>query len=429
MADLPEELARVCGPEGVRLGGAADAVSGVVPALVATPHSVDEVSAVLRAADGAGAAVCAVGAGTALGVGTPPRALDLVVSTAALDRVLDHSPGDLRVQVQAGVRLGALQRHLAGDRQRLAVDPADDGTLGGIVATNAAGALRHRYGSPRDLLLGVTLVLADGTVARAGGKVVKNVAGYDLCKLVTGSYGTLAVLVEATFRLHHVPSATRWLRHDVAGADQLRAIVAGYAAQRVEPSALELDVDLDSAGGAVYGLLEGSPSGVEARAARVLDALGGTDCDGPPNHATTAGTAGSAGQGTAGDGAAGAEGTARQGLVCTVAVRPAGVAGLVERWEDSSALRGLGATATGRAGVGVLGVNLPGATADDAGAALAQLRELAGLYDGTAVVQCAPAGSALDVWGPVRGLELMRRVKEQFDPRGTLAPGRYVGGI
>jgi len=174
-----------------------DAIDGVRPRFVVEPGSVEEVSALLRLSHRAGLAVAPRGGGTTLGWGATPRRLDLILSTARLNRVLEHAAGDLVVRAEAGVMLEALQAAAGAAGQRLALDPPDVGaTLGGIVAANPSGPLRLRYGTVRDLLIGVTVVLADGTVAKAGGKVVKNVAGYDLCKLFTGSLGTLGVVVE-----------------------------------------------------------------------------------------------------------------------------------------------------------------------------------------------------------------------------------------
>ena len=192
----------------------------------------------LRAAAEHDLTVVPRGSGSKLGWGAPPRRCDLVVDTLRLDQVLEHAAGDLVARVQAGVSLHRLGEVLGGAGQELALDPApglgaparaaldgavpggaavdgpDDGahpaggTVGGTLATAAAGPRRLRYGTPRDLVIGVTVVRADGTVAHSGGKVVKNVAGYDLGKLFTGSFGTLGLIVEAAFRLHPRPAAT-----------------------------------------------------------------------------------------------------------------------------------------------------------------------------------------------------------------------------
>src|SRR5450432_1644065 len=224
---VPGPLAAACGQ--VRAAGPGDEVAGVRPSWVASPASVAEISAVLRAADGLNLAVVPRGTGTKLAWGLPPRRCDLVVDMLRLNRVLEHEAGDLVVRVQAGVQISELARVLGAAGQQLSLDlpsggngradgghgagrrgadgPGGQGTVGGVLATGLAGPRRLRYGTPRDLAIGITVVRADGTVARAGGKVVKNVAGYDLGKLLAGSAGTLALITEATFRLHPLPAA------------------------------------------------------------------------------------------------------------------------------------------------------------------------------------------------------------------------------
>src|SRR5918994_2649302 len=133
------------------------------------------------------------------------------LTTDGLDRILEHDPGDLTCTVEAGVRLSDLRASRALSGQRLSLDPPGDPTVGAVLARNLSGPLRHRFGAPRDLVLGVTLVLADGTIANAGGKVVKNVAGYDLARLVCGSEGRLALIARASFRLHPLPKAAQTL--------------------------------------------------------------------------------------------------------------------------------------------------------------------------------------------------------------------------
>src|SRR5918992_1322390 len=192
----------------VRPGGAADAVDGVVPSWVAAPASVADAAEVMRIAAEQGLSVIPRGAGTRLRWGHPPASCDLLIDTGGLDRVIEHAAGDLVVKVEAGLTMDRLAEVLAGQGQRLAIDaPIAGSTVGGTLATGAWGPLRLRYGTARDLLIGVTIVRADGGLAKAGGTVVKNVAGYDLGKLFTGSYGTLGLIVEAAFRLHPLPAA------------------------------------------------------------------------------------------------------------------------------------------------------------------------------------------------------------------------------
>ena len=163
----------------------------------------------MRAAAGHELAVVPRGGGSRLGWGTPPSRCDLVIDMSRMAEVLEHAAGDLVARVQAGARMGDVAAVLAQAGQEIALDVPGDATVGGVVASGLAGPRRLRYGTPRDLLIGITIVRADGTVAKSGGKVVKNVAGYDLGKLFAGSAGTLGLITEATFRLHPLPAARR----------------------------------------------------------------------------------------------------------------------------------------------------------------------------------------------------------------------------
>jgi glycolate oxidase FAD binding subunit len=183
--------------------------------------SVEEASALIADA-------CAAGRRLAIG-------RDL--TTEGLDRILEHEPGDLTCVVEAGVRLSALAGALAEHGQRLALDPPGDPTLGAVVANNLSGPLRHRFGAPRDLVLGITLVLADGTIASSGGKVVKNVAGYDLGKLVCGSRGSLALIARMSLRLHPVPEASRTLVVETADP---ASVVVSLVLSPLQPSAVDV---------------------------------------------------------------------------------------------------------------------------------------------------------------------------------------------
>ncbi|HZD69103.1 MAG TPA: FAD-binding oxidoreductase, partial [Actinomycetes bacterium] len=212
---------------GSRPAGAADAVDGVQPEMVVTPATVEEARDALREATARGRRVVCRGGGSKLGWGSPPAGAEVVLDTTALDRVLEHAEGDLIVRAEAGVRLDALQEALSKARQFLALDPPEPGaTVGGIVASGASGPRRLRYGTARDLLIGITVVLSDGTTAHGGGKVVKNVAGYDLGKLFTGSFGTLGLIAEVTFRLHPSPDALAGVALEVTDP-----AVAGAATQ------------------------------------------------------------------------------------------------------------------------------------------------------------------------------------------------------
>jgi glycolate oxidase FAD binding subunit len=193
------------------------------------------------------------------------------LTTGGLDRILEHDPGDLTCTVEAGVRLSELRAALAEAGQRLSLDPPGDPTIGALLARNVSGPLRHRFGAPRDLVLGATLVLADGTIASAGGKVVKNVAGYDLARLVCGSQGRLALIARASFRLHPLPATVRTL---VVETGDTAGVAAALLASQLQPSALDVLHP-----GRVAVLFEGSERAVAAQLERALALVGGAEAD------------------------------------------------------------------------------------------------------------------------------------------------------
>ncbi|HEY9860535.1 MAG TPA: FAD-binding oxidoreductase, partial [Candidatus Obscuribacterales bacterium] len=214
MKALVEELTSIVGAENIRSYGElsepwqqaiAQAVTpGTQISGVAYPGTSAELAEVVRRADEHRWGILPCGNGSKLGWGGLGSKINLLVSTQRLNRLIEHAVGDLTVTAEAGMRFADLQTCLAKAGQFLAIDPAypETATLGGIVATSDAGSLRQRYGGVRDMLLGLSLVRADGAIAKAGGRVVKNVAGYDLMKLMTGSYGTLGILSQVTFRLY-----------------------------------------------------------------------------------------------------------------------------------------------------------------------------------------------------------------------------------
>src|SRR6266704_2424232 len=259
-------------------GTAADAVAGVVPSFVASPASTAEVAALLRAAASAGGGLAVVprGAGTGLAWGAPPSRCDLVVDLRSMDHVVEHEAGDLVARVQAGATIGQLAGAFGSAGQQLALDVPAEATVGGVVATGTAGPRRFRYGAPRDLLIGITVVRADGVVAQAGGKVVKNVAGYDLGKLFAGSQGTLGVITEAAFRLHPLPAAVAWVTAEFGPAERAGAVtaVAAAAGSPLVPSAVELDWPGGSQRPLRVGvLLEGTGPGVAERSKQMSELL------------------------------------------------------------------------------------------------------------------------------------------------------------
>ena len=225
----------------MRPGTAADRVDGEVPPNVAEPDSPQAFAAVLQHAAAGRLPTVIRGGGTKLSWGRPPETVDLVVSTSRLAGLIAHRHGDLTATVQAGMMLRDLNAALSAERQWLPIDSAFDGaTIGGIVATNDAGPSRHRHGTPRDLVIGITLALTDGRLVKAGGTVVKNVAGYDLGKLVSGSHGTLAGIVDVTFKLVPVPLSSATLVAWYTDADALARDVAALDASQIEPAAFDV---------------------------------------------------------------------------------------------------------------------------------------------------------------------------------------------
>jgi glycolate oxidase FAD binding subunit len=351
--------------------------------------------------------------------GRPPERVDLVVDLSRMSAVLDHAAGDLIVDVQAGALLADVQQTVGSAGQRLALDePVPGSSIGGVLATNSSGPRRVAVGTARDLLIGCTLVRADGVVAKAGGRVVKNVAGYDLGKLVIGSYGTLAVITEAVFRLHPVPPARRFVTVPFGTAADAARLVQSVVHAQVVPAAVEVEWRVDGAG-TVGVLLAGTPAGVDSRTATTLQLLG-------------AGAA-AAEEPPAGWGVLPWRDDAdlpEIGLKLTCAL--SGLAPVLDAARSAAADAGLAITLRGSGGAGVLYGALPAdAPVDAVAAVVARARAACTEHGGALVVVEAPAAvqAAVDSWGPVPAIDLMRRVKDQFDPERRLAPGRFVGGI
>ncbi len=210
--------------------------------LSVVPRTAAEVAAALKHASDARQSMVIRGGGTKSDWARPAGRVDAVLDMRGLARVLDHQHGDMTATIEAGATLREVNRVLAQHGQWLPLDPphADEATIGGILATNDSGPLRHRYGTPRDLVIGIQLATTDGVLSHAGGRVVKNVAGYDLGKLITGSFGSLAAIVSATFKLSPLPAASKTLRLDVPDAAALARVVRTVMASQLEPMAFEL---------------------------------------------------------------------------------------------------------------------------------------------------------------------------------------------
>jgi glycolate oxidase FAD binding subunit len=391
------------------------AIDGVAPRCRLTPDSADELAAALKAAADAGQAVAAVGGGTQLDLGMPPSRLDVVIETTRLDRVVEYEPADLTVTVEAGMRFGELQRRLGEQGQFLALDPPalPEATIGGLIATNASGPLRFAHGTARDLVIGTRVANPDGTLTRAGGRVVKNVAGYDLNKLYIGSLGTLAIIVELSFKLAPIPPASDTLVGDFDVPDAAAEVVRAVIHAPLSPLAIEL-----VGSRRVVFRLGGYPRAVE-RQVRDLSKLiadhGGRVAD------TSA---------EVWDELVRARVAARQRAVVVKATAPISLASRLVAILESR-LRELEPLVWAHAGSGVAYAAC--SAPRDAGALASARDDVQALgTNASLVVERCPTAlkGAIDVWGdPGPSLSLMRAIKARLDPNNTLNPGRYVGRI
>jgi glycolate oxidase FAD binding subunit len=414
------DLRGVVGEGYVREAAPEDAVEGVAPSFVVEPGTIEELGELMKLASWEGLKVAPRGGGTKMWLGNPPTELDLVVSIARMNEVIEHVPGDQVVRVQAGIKLEDLQERLAASNQMLAVDPSEEGaTIGGIVAANAYGPRRLRYATVRDLIIGITVVLSDGTVAKAGGKVVKNVAGYDLSKLFTGSLGTLGIIADATFRLHPIPETSGTVTMEVESSQVAGEAVQSILHSQILSSALELRWDGGS--GTLAVLIENLEPAVAAqvetassllrsyREPRVLDSVEGNELIDSMRHLLD-----------------------DDEVNLKIGFMPAGLPDVITAVLAAAERRGATARITGHAGNGVTFVGVSGGGQDAHAGLIEELREVLVARGGSVVVQRGPAAlkKRVDAWGPLGDrLVLTRRVKEKFDPGAVLNPGRFVGGI
>ena len=435
---LPDKLRSIVGAAHVLTGVDCSpyAVEGRAPEAVVFPATKEEVAAALLAAGEAGLPVTPWGGGTKMGIGSPPNRSGLVLGLKRLDRILEHEPGDLTVTVEAGLPFGMLQAELAKRGQWLSLDggATERATVGGVLASAASGPRRHLYGTARDLVIGLTVVMADGSVVRGGGKVVKNVAGYDLPKLYVGSFGTLGVLVEATLKLRPRPDVDRVVVARFARLKDAGAAARAVLGSDLIPSALELAdgealrrLGLGGGAGLLIGL-DGIAEQVDwevGELSRLLGPLGlgeTTVLDGTPRDEVWRGLMG-----------LGRPGQDRVAAVMKWAVLPTQIADLMEAGAAAAQRNGLVGTLTAHAGVGIVTAVVAGGTNTNAVVStLTEWRALTNGVGGHAMVEWAPLAvkERVTVWdaaGPT--LRLMKGIKERLDPKGILNPGRFVGDI
>jgi glycolate oxidase FAD binding subunit len=418
---IAEKFDSIVGTGHVRVATATDAVAGIQPEYVVSPGNERELAASLACASEAGLAVIPRGGATKLHWGNPPARAEVILSTLRLNRVLEHAWADLTVVAEAGCTMQTLQETLTKHRQRLAVDtvwPAS-ATIGGVLSSNDSGALRLRFGALRDLIIGVTLALPDGTLASSGGKVVKNVAGYDLPKLATGALGTLGVITRAIFRLHSIPWTATTITCHTNEIPKAQLLVQQLLGSNLSYSAIQTRLLSANEPEILTDILfEGTEAGIAAQIAQVktLDAsLLVSDAD--PSvwqfrerlHSE-------------------AKTNPSSGALVKISALPAeaitAMADL-QRLLDAKAKIDAAFQATG------LGTVLLKGDPETIHSALLAFRNKLEAAGGSLVVFGNAYGAkAIDSWGTSGdAFDLMRAVKKQLDPKNTLNPGRFVGGI
>jgi glycolate oxidase FAD binding subunit len=391
---ITASLAAITGPEHLRTLGGATAVA---------PANTDEVAAILRFAQENHFAVVPWGGGTKQRWGYPV-APAVILETHRLNAIREHTWQDMTCTVEAGCTWASLQSALAQHGQYVALDPLwpERATVGGIVATNDSGALRLRYGSLRDLIIGMTIVLADGTIAHTGGKVVKNVAGYDLHKLMTGAFGTLGVITSVNFRLHSIPKSTQSFTFSAPASKPLGAWMLKLLHQQFSTLSIQLR---GTAEGFHLDIQLASLPEVLRTQAGLLESLGRVE-------------------GLAVEAATASVWDARQqlldrDLVCKATMLPSEIASFADR------VRSLGGESVTQA-TGIMTAAFPAV----AGGQLPQLRRELEAASGSLMILKQPAESKLDSWGTLPdSLPLMREIKRRFDPEGVLNPSRFLGRI
>jgi glycolate oxidase FAD binding subunit len=418
-----ESAARaIAGAENIRAATSDDRVAGMQPQLVVAPSSEQQLAQILKSANESGLGVIPRGGGTKLTWGNPPQRADVVLSTARLNAIVEHAHSDLTVTVEAGCTLAQLAETLAKQNQRLALDTLwpSRATVGGILSTNDSGALRLRFGSLRDLVIGITLALPAGTLAKSGGKVVKNVAGYDLPKLVTGALGTLGVITQATFRLHPAPKESRTVLCLARDAREAQRLVLAIQDSKLAHSALQVRF-AESMQAQIDVLFEATEAGCAAQTEQLKKILAAT---GATAIASTS-DVWNGRQELYSQAIANRDSAA----LVKLSVVPTQIAEICETVAKlSSANRVRFNTVFSAIGIGT--IQFTSAPADLA-AILQSLRAKAESLGGSLVIGHRPdAMPQVEAWGNAGdALQLMRAIKQQFDPKATLNPGRFVGGI
>lgn len=416
------ELSAIVGPEHLRPATPEDAVDAVQPTGVIAPGSAQEVAQVLRYCNSAGLTIIPRGGGSQLGLGNRPRKADFILSLERLNRVIEHAWGDMTVTVEAGCTIEKLQSVLREHGQQLGADPMqpERATVGGILATAESGTLRIRYGAMRDLVLGLEMALPDGNVIKAGGKVVKNVAGYDLTKLAIGSLGTLGVITRAVFRLHPIRAAIGTYAATLPTASEAAKLVLAILDSQLVYTGLQIRARRANQF-FVHVRFEGIPESLQdqfVKLGRIAGADGFAECSGEVWNERQKLFV-----------------NAASSVICKCCVLPSQIGSLCDvlfRQVPPPAESGNVAVTLVAQGTGLTEVRLDAAALQPLMIVLRDLRREVDRLEGTLTVAQCPLAmkDELDVWGTVKdALPLMHRIKQKFDPEQTLNPGRFVGGI
>jgi glycolate oxidase FAD binding subunit len=401
---------------------AAHTVHGVSPRAVAFPADAAACAALMEHAAHQHWHVVPWGGGTRQLIGAPPRQVDVVINTTNMNRILQHEPDDLTISVEAGITAGELRRYLAQSGQMIPIDPAlpERTTIGGMIATAADGPRRAQYGILRDMMIGISVVEPHGQASRAGGMVVKNVSGFDMMKLYHGSYGTLALITAANFKLIPIPPARASIVIGCASRATALAVIADIQASPLTPSICEL---LDATCGGTIGAdapwsvvmaAEGPTAAVERHLRDGAAIAQAHHCSASvardvahDDRIQRIADASATDPLTAGD------------LVLRVATIPSALAALLDRVDVSAAQIGGRPVVHARARSGCGTIRLTGLTVVQQNAWVAAFPEI--------IAVATLASELASYWQlPQGGYAVMQRIKAEFDPQHRMNPGRFV---
>src|SRR6266436_4680252 len=401
----------------VRAAEPSDAVGGARPSLVVEPGNEQELARILKLANAAGLALIPRGGGTKLEWGNRPTNADVILSTVRMHRVIEHAWADLTVSVEAGCTIAKLQETVAKHKQRLALDALwpEQATVGGVLSTNDSGALRLRFGALRDLIIGVTIALPDGTLASSGGKVVKNVAGYDLPKLVTGAFGTLGVITRAVFRLHPLPRAAKTFSFTAESFPAIQQHILAIQDSQLAHTSLQIRCAAGELPAADI-LFEATDAGLAAQESHLRALLGSARVE------QSSGNVWNARQDLWNS-------QANNAVLAKISLLPTDIAKTLDSLKAICDSRKVNwQIALQATGIGMLRLEADPSRLSEAAK---QLRTELQSRGGALVVLRRPQElHSIDAWGNAGdSVSLMCAVKHQLDPKNTLNPGRFVGGI